>query len=294
MLDWFRNLEPEFLILFGSAFVTLILLVVVIIRSARIHALIGKRALDLSEDLLVRDNEEIVEIVMSNTSYIDIRTRTVGILYKKTLLPIAEKDTIIFARDSYRLSITLSMLRKFVIGDQKKIKKIYVYAEDSLARRTVKKAKNSYRRLKKILKDEIKTEKLAAKKVRYETGRYRFDERVGLVIKAIFSPLSSLFRIIRQGVNRKLKNRELKLQLKKEERQQKREMLDIEDEKRNQQMRKEHEERLKAERLRIELERQKLEKEHQERVRLEEEKIRIEKELLEAEKEQMEDKEVAD
>ncbi|MFA7589014.1 MAG: hypothetical protein WCY22_01505 [Acholeplasmataceae bacterium] len=294
MLDWFRNLEPEFLILFGAAFVTLILLVVVIIRSARIHALIGKRALDLSEDLLVRDNEEIVEIVMSNTSYIDIRTRTVGILYKKTLLPITEEDTIIFARDSYRLSITLSMLRKFVIGDQKKIKKIYVYAEDSLARRTIKKAKNSYRRLKSILKAEIKAEKLAAKKVRYETGKYRFNERVGLVIKAIFSPLSSLFRIIRQGINRKLKNREFKLELKKESRQLKREMLHVEDEKRNQEMREKHEEELRLERIRLEEERQKLEKEHQERVRLEEERIKAEKELLAAEKEKIEDKEIID
>lgn len=217
MSEWLKNLEPEFLIIFIGIFIVVVISVVILIKSGKTLSLIGSRALNLNEDLVIRNGKKVVDILVSNTSFISVQVAAVGYIFKKNLLPISEEVTEISPRDSEKISIEIDALRAYVISDSKKVKKMKIYAEDTLGRRTVYRAKNSYRTLKKIVKDENKAIKKAAKIKRFETGKYNFPERVGLVFKFIFSPCAKLNRIIKEGLNKKLREREARLKVKRKE-----------------------------------------------------------------------------
>ncbi|MBE0701551.1 MAG: hypothetical protein IH571_07670, partial [Acholeplasmataceae bacterium] len=231
MIEWIKNLELEFVILFVATGLLLFLLVLTLLKSIKIYNLIGRRALDLSEDLLHREGIDVANIVIANTSYVNVEVGAVGFFYKKILLPLKEENAVILARDSHKISIPLVDLRAFVIGDSSHIKKIHIYVEDTLGRRTIRKAKNSFRVLKQILRKERKATKKEEKNMRFENGNYLFIERVGLVFKLILSPIVKLFRVIKTGVNRKLKDREIKLEIKRKQRVHRLEMQHAEDEK---------------------------------------------------------------
>lgn len=217
MIEWLKNLELEFVIIFGLLALLVLISIIVVIKAQRTLNLIGRRALILTEDLVNRNGIDLVDIVVANTSYVNVEAAAIGLIYMKKLLPLKEENTIVLARDSHRLTKPLDDLRSYVLGDSHQVKKIRVYVEDSLGRRSFVKAKNSMRMLKKIIKAEEKAARIEEKRVRFETGHYRFFERVGLVFQVIFSPLTKLFRSIRVGLNRKLKAREARLLLKKKE-----------------------------------------------------------------------------
>jgi hypothetical protein len=136
----------------------------------------------------------------------------------------------ILARNSHKISIHLDVLRDYVIGKKLRMKKMFVYVEDALGRRIKKRAKNSVRVLKKILKTERKTLKIEQKKQRFSTGNYRFFERTWLVIGVIFSPITKLGRSIKNNLNRNLKNREVNLEIRNIEKKHKQEMQNMFDE----------------------------------------------------------------
>lgn len=217
MSEWLKNLEPEFLIIFVGIFLAIIISIVILIKSGKTLSLIGSRALNLNEDLVIRDGKKVVDILVSNTSFISVQVAAIGYIFKKNLLPISEEVTEISPRDSEKISIEIDALRAYVISDSKKVKKMKIYAEDTLGRRTIYRAKNSYRTLKKIVKDENKAIKKAAKIKRFETGKYNLAERIGLVFKFIFSPCAKLNRLIKEGLNKKLKEREARLKVKRKE-----------------------------------------------------------------------------
>jgi len=227
MLQWISNLEPEFLILFlGVAFIA-ILTLISISMSQRTLNLIGKRVLELSEDLMKRDGIEIVDIVIANTSYVNVEVVAAGLIYQKTLLPLKEESVMILARDSHKISIHLDVLRNYVIGKNLRMKKLYVYVEDALGRRIKKKAKNSVSALKKTLKIERKALKIEQKKQRFLTGNYRLLERTIMVFAVIFSPFTKVSKAIKTGLNRRLKNREINIEMINIEKKHKQEMKDM-------------------------------------------------------------------
>ncbi len=247
MLEWIKNLEPEFLILFGVSFVLIVLLLVILGKNQKVLDLIGKRALVLKEDLLHRDDLDVIDILIANTSYVNVEAGAVGFIYQKVYLPLSETSMLILARDSHKISIPLQTLREFVIGRSDTVKKIDIYVEDSLGRRTVRKAVNATRKLKEILKEERKNKKREDKKLRFETGTYLFFERLGLVFKWIFSPFTKLSRTIKTGLNKRLKNREVKLEIKEKEKKHKDEMQQVFDEQRREDMILQAEKRILAE-----------------------------------------------
>ena len=230
MLEWIKNLEPEFLILiFGVVFVAFLSLIS-IAKAQRTLDLIGKRALDLREDLMKRDGVEIVDIVIANTSYVNVEVVAAGLIYKRTLLPLKEESVMILARDSHKISIPLDALRAYVLGSKLRMKRLYVYVEDALGRRIKKRAKNSVRVLKKVLKNDRKALRIDQKKQRFATGNYRFFERTGLVFEVIFSPFTKLARTMKNNLNRKLRNREVNIEILNIEKKHKQEMQDMFDE----------------------------------------------------------------
>ncbi|BCR36005.1 hypothetical protein [Mariniplasma anaerobium] len=218
MLDWIKNLEPEFLIIFVGLLLAFIINIFILIKSSKTLDLIGKRAFKLNEDLVIRSDKKIVDILISNTSFISVKVAAVGYIFKKNLLPISEEITEIAPRDSIKISIEIDALKAFIFSQETKLKRLKIYVEDTLGRRTLKRAKDSYRALKKMIKEEKKAQKLQAKIERFNTGKYNFIERVGLVFKFIFSPFSKLNYIIKKGLNKRLKEREVKLKLMKKER----------------------------------------------------------------------------
>jgi hypothetical protein len=218
MLDWIKNLEPEFLIIFIGLLLAFIMNIFILIKSSKTLDLIGKRAFKLNEDLVIRSDKKIVDILISNTSFISVKVAAVGYIFKKNLLPISEEVTEISPRDSIKISIEIDALKEFIFNQETKLKRLKIYVEDTLGRRTLKRAKDSYRALKKMIKEEKKSQKIQAKKERFDTGKYNLSERIGLVFKFIFSPFSKLNYMIKRGLNKRLKEREVRLKLMKKER----------------------------------------------------------------------------
>ena len=254
MLEYLQQLELEYIILFSIVGLTLFLVIVNVLKTQRALNLIGKRAFVLTEDLLFRDGIDVVDIMIANTSYVNVEAGALGFRYKKTLLPLKEESLMIIARDSHKISIPLDDLRAYVLGNSTRVKRVEIYAEDSLGRRTFRKAKNSMRELKKIMRRERKAARLEARRVRYETGNYWFFERVGLVIKWVFSPISKLFRGTNKWMNRRLKDRESKLEIKALERKHNKEMRDLMDAERHEFLKVETEKRILEERNHAEVE----------------------------------------
>ena len=254
MWDFINELELEYIILFTIVGLTLFLVIVNVIKTQRALNLIGRRAFILTEDLLFRDGIDVVDIMIANTSYVNVEAGALGFKYKKVLLPLKEESIMIIARDSHKISIPLDDLRTFVLGNSKRVKRVEIYAEDNLGRRTFRKAKNSMRELKKIMKSERKAERIEARNVRFETGNYRFFERVGLVVKWMFSPIYKAFRGTKNFMNRKLKDRESKLEIKNLERAHQKEMRDLMDQERHEFLKVETEKRILEERQHAEVE----------------------------------------
>ena len=268
MIDWIKNLELEFVITFGLLAILIIISLVVLIKSQRTLNLIGKRALILNEDLVTREGQSYVEIMVSNSSYVNVEAAAIGILYQKKLMPLKEETTIILARDSFKLSIPLEAFRSYLIGQDDKVKKAKVYVEDSLGRRSYKKIRNSILMLKKILKSELKARQAAEKRERFETGNYRFGERLGLIISVIFSPFTKTFRALKKGINRKLKQREIRLELKQKELDHQQMLREIAEEERREDDRSKLEKRLLEEKKKANIEARMATLKHKEEARI--------------------------
>ena len=290
MLEWVKNLEPEFLILFGFSAIFIIVLLVVLGKNQKILDLIGKRALSLQEDLLHRDDMDVIDILIANTSYVNVEAGAVGFIYQKVFLPLSETSLLILARDSHKISIPLNDLRTFVIGRSNKVKKIEIYVEDSLGRRTIRKAVNAKRKLKDILKEEKNAKKTEDKKVRYETGHYLLFERIGLVFKYLFSPFTKLSRAIKSGLNKRLRNREVKLEIKEKEKKHKEEMQQVFDEQRREEMILQTEKKILADKKAKQAEIKQAEKRRREEMEKVKEETRIfEEEIQKEQQEKQED-----
>jgi len=293
MWEFIKDLELEYILLFSIVGLTLFLVIVNVIKTQRALNLIGKRAFVLTEDLLFRDGIDVVDIMIANTSYVNVEAGALGFKYKKVLLPLKEESIMIIARDSHKISIPLDDLRTFVLGSSKRVKRVQIYAEDSLGRRTFRKAKNSMRELRKIMKREKKAARLEARNVRFETGNYWFFERVGLVFKWMFSPIYKGFRATKNVMNRKLKDREAKLEIKNLERAHQKEMRDLMDQERHEFLKVETEKRILEERQHAEVEARKNAIERREQLAkiaeaqklAEEEKRALEEETVSYEKE---------
>lgn len=286
MVDWLKNLELEYIIIFGFLALILIIAILIAIKAQRTLNLIGRRALVLTEDLVKRDGIDVVDIMVANTSYVNVEAASIGLVYMKKLLPLKEENTIVLARDSFKLTKVIDDLRRYIIGDSMKVKKIKVYVEDSLGRRSFVKAKNSMRMFKKLIKAELKAARIEAKKNRFETGQYRFSERVVLVIQFIFSPFTKLFRSIRKGLNHKLRLRQERLVLKKKEMEHQAMMRKLAEEEKREEERAELEKRLFEEKKQANIEARMAALKRKEEARKQEEqliKAEEEKRLAEAE-----------
>lgn len=283
MIEWLKNLELEFIIIFAVLTVIVLVVIILLVKAQRTLNLIGKRALILTEDLVKRDGLDVVDMMIANTSYVNVEAASMGLIYNKKVLPLREENTIVLARDSFKMNITLTELRAYTLGDDTKLKKMYVYVEDSLGRRSLRKAKNSMRALKKILKQEKIEATKEEKRVRFETGQYNFFERLGLVFKVIFSPFTKLSKAIKKSTNRRLKMREERLVFKKIEEAHQLEMKEIAEEERREEERSNLEKKLYEERKNANIEARKAALARKELARKQQEELKKAEEELKRE-----------
>ncbi|MFA5470917.1 MAG: hypothetical protein WC219_02615 [Acholeplasmataceae bacterium] len=293
MWTWIKELEPEFLIIFIGLILAVIINIAIWIKTSRTLNLIDKRALTLKEDLVIRDDKKVIDILISNTTFISVKVAAIGYIYQKNLLPISEEVTEISPRDSEKTSVEIDALRAYLIDEKMKVKRLKLYVEDTLGRRSIQRAKDTYRALKKMIKEEKKAIKKAAKIKRSETGKYNFIERVGLIFKFIFSPISKLNYIIKTGLNKRLKERESRLVIKKKERDHKEFLKSIAEEDRREKDLSDVEKRIEKERAELEhLQAEKKKEAELEKQKLEQKLKKIEKEKAQIEAEKIEENNV--
>lgn len=286
MIEWLKTLELEYVIIFTLLTISVILLLFILTKSQRTINLIGKRALILMENLVLREGKHVIDIVVSNSSYVNVEAAAMGLIYKEKLLPLKEDTTIVLARDSYKVTLPIDVLRTKVLGSDKKLKMIDIYVEDSLGRRTKQHAYNAYQALKNILKDEKKAYKKHAKEERYATGDYRFFERVGLLFAWLFSPFNKLSKSVARRLNRRLKEREIRQELKRKEREHQDILREVALEEKHDQARAQLEKRIKEEQKNANIEARKQALKRKEEARkLEDELKKSEEELKKSEEE---------
>jgi hypothetical protein len=90
MWEWIKELEPEFLIIFVSLIVIVLMNAGIWIKARKTLNLIGKRALNLKEDLVIRDEKKVIDILISNTTFVSVKVAAIGYIYRKNLLPLSE------------------------------------------------------------------------------------------------------------------------------------------------------------------------------------------------------------
>ncbi len=279
MLDWIKELEPEFAIIFVALIGLILINLAIWNKTYRTHNLIGKRALTLKEDLVVRDDKKVIDILISNTSFISVKVAAIGYIYQKNLLPISEEITEISPRDSEKTAVEIDALRAYLVDEKMKVKRLKLYVEDTLGRRSIQRAKDTYRALKNIIKTEKKSIEKTEKIKRAETGNYNFFERVVLIFKFIFSPFTKLNYAIKTGLNKRLKERESRIIVKKKELEHKAFLKSIAEEDRREKDLSDVEKRIEKERQEFE----KLRNENQKEAALKKQKL--EKKLKNIEKE---------
>ena len=123
MWEWIKELQPEFLIIFAAFIITILMNVGIWLKTTRTLSLIGKRALTIKEDLVIREDKKVIDILISNTTFISVKVAAIGYIYQKNLLPISEDVTEISPRDSEKVSVEIDGLRIYLIDEKPKVKK---------------------------------------------------------------------------------------------------------------------------------------------------------------------------
>jgi hypothetical protein len=204
MLDWIKNLEPEFLILFSFSGLFLVLIIILLIKSSRTLSIIGKKALKIKETIYKKEEDNIVKLNIINTSFGSIRVSEVGYIYENALTTLSSITYDLNSRDSIDIDTIVKDLREAVIKDKLKIKKFYFYTKDQMGRVTKRVASKS----RKLIKKELKVERCLR-------GEYNFIERTLLILALIFSPFTKLYLFTAEKINFSLKNGQNKKEINK-------------------------------------------------------------------------------
>lgn len=227
IIDWFKNLEFEIIVILLFLLVILIVLIRVLIKNNMVYNAIAKKTLIAKEDLLLEDGKYITRVNTTNIGYTSSIVKELGFIYKDLKLPIRTEEFNLNSRDFDTTLIDVNELRSFVVDEKNKLNKHYFYVIDSVNRVTKIKMKLSYKHLKGVINEEKrialeelratkKAQRLENKEARYSTGEYNFGDRIVLILGAIFSPLVKLSKLIKAKINKSLRKREIKKEVKRE------------------------------------------------------------------------------
>ncbi len=217
MVEWIKQLTPEFYIIVGFLIVLFILLIIQIIRLTLVARRLGTQDFKIIEAISKNDEGEyFLSITVSNQAFSTNNLNDIGFKNKDVIHVLSKVNRLIPPRNKHVESLPMSHIESITIEGKKKYKKVKIYAENDLGDKKLIKAKVTNNYLKRRFKDDRKAEKLAAKEQRFATGNYNFWERMGLIFRLFGRPVYKLFKKMTRKTNNALRENEVRRQQKAE------------------------------------------------------------------------------
>lgn len=211
MLEWIKQLTPEFYIVVGFLLVLFIMLIIQIIRLTLVSRRLGTQDFKIMEEILKNNEGELfLEITVSNQAFSTNNLNKIGFKNKEVIHVLSEVNRLIPPRNKHVEFYSMELIESITIADCKKFNKIRIYAENDLGDKKDIKAKVTNKYLKARYKENKKAIKLKAKEERFETGSYSFWERALLILKLFGRPFYKLHLKIKQSTNTALKESEVR------------------------------------------------------------------------------------
>lgn len=212
MIEWIKQLTPEFYIVLGFLIILFILIIVQIIRLTIVSRRLGTQDFKLLDTINTdKEGKDFFQFVVSNQAFSTNNLNKMGfILHKNIIHELIEPNKLIPPRNKHVENFEMEAIEAITIIGVKKYKKIRLYAENDLGDKKESKGKDLNRYLKKKFKANKKAIKKALKEERFETGNYNFWERVGLVLKLFGRPFYKLNLRIKRKTNNALRESEVR------------------------------------------------------------------------------------
>lgn len=209
------ELSTETIITWITLGLILLLMILIFIQIRKVMITLLNKSIFIKDEIYIEHDTQL-RLEFSNKSYVNTALLEIGFNYQKEFFAIIEEEIVVQARSFEKIDYSLEALREKLLNTSRKVKPIFIYTKNSVGEVIVHKAKRITKHLKKVIKLENKALKQERKKIRYQTGNYNFIERMGLVLKWIFSPLVKLNRFFKKKINSGLKKREERLRNRKE------------------------------------------------------------------------------
>lgn len=211
MIEWIKQLTPEFYIIVGFLLILFILLIIQIIRLTLVSRRLGTQDFKIIEAISKNDDGDLfLQITVSNLAFSTNNLNKIGFKNKSVIHVLSEVNKLIPPRNKHVEVFNMEHIESITITDKKKYKKVKIYAENDLGDKQQIKAKVTNKHLKLRHKENKKALRKAAKAERFDTGNYNFWERLGLILRLFGRPFYKLNRKIKRSTNNALKESEVR------------------------------------------------------------------------------------
>lgn len=216
MVEWLKNLTPEFYITVGGLLLLTLFSMIQLYRLNRIANKVGEQEFYMKEMIQMIDGLTYLHLTVINKSFSSNQINMISIARRNISKTIEEKTIMIAPRSKYNTNFLMDDLKPFVFANRKSYKKFKIYVENEIGLRKAIKPKYANKYLEKEFNKERHQMKLELKAKRFEQGTYNFGERVGLIIGLLFRPFKKMFQNMAYSTNKALKESEIRRQQKKE------------------------------------------------------------------------------
>ncbi len=212
MIEWIKQLTPEFYIVTGFLILLFILIIVQIIRLSIVARRLGTQDFKLMDTINTdKEGKDFFQFVVSNQAFSTNNLNKMGFILNKNIIhELVEPNKLIPPRNKHVENFDMETIEAITIIGVKKFKKVRLYAENDLGDKKESKGKDLNKYLKNKFKANKKALKKAAKEERFETGNYNFWERVGLVLKLFGRPFYKLNLLVKRKTNNALRESEVR------------------------------------------------------------------------------------
>lgn len=210
-IEWIQQLTPEFYVVIGFFVIVLIFAIVILAKIAKVNRRVGTQDFELLEAISKNEEDEVLyNITIVNKSFSSNHISIIGLNRSNIRHSLEERNTIVAPKNKYETKISMAEIEEITIANEKKYKKVKLFAENEVGLRKELNPKLLNRYLNRRLKNHLKKVKADAKQKRFDTGNYKLGERVGLLIKLFFRPFYKLGQKMKYATNRTLKESEVR------------------------------------------------------------------------------------
>lgn len=210
-IEWIQQLTPEFYVMIGFFVIVLIFVIIILAKLAKVNRRVGTQDFELLEAISKNEEDEVLyNITIVNKSFSSNHISIIGLNRLNVRHSLEERNTIVAPRNKYETKISMAHIEQITITNEKKFKEVKLFAENEVGLRKELNPKLLNKYLSRRLKRHLKQVKADAKQKRFDTGNYKFCERIGLLIKLIFRPFYKLSQKMKYATNRTLKESEVR------------------------------------------------------------------------------------